>query len=216
MQRGRKSEETWAKIRGEIVRGTLIGEVAREYGVSVASITMRASRGKWGIRALREKEKGKQMALGEEAAREIELELDEIGAGLRRSNIRTKKAIAEELERILKELKEVGTELGLASRARCLAAVTSVSERLHRWREEPVAEDPRVVPMVNLRLIKTSPAQLQAMAKARGVGDVGVSHVGTVMAEAGAGVLVGAEKSAIAEGEARLKAAIESGRKGHG
>jgi phosphoglycolate phosphatase-like HAD superfamily hydrolase len=166
----RETEEEnidWESIKAAVVAGESFRAVAQRYGLKVSRISMRSTRGKW-KRELNEEDK--QMALRrEEVAREIELELDEIGGRLRRSGLRSKTAIAEQIEKLLKELKEAGSELGLMTRSRCLANVASVCEKLHRWREEPVAEDPRTVPMVNLRLIRTSPQELRALARLKGI-----------------------------------------------
>jgi hypothetical protein len=183
MQRTTKSAEVWGRIREKISRGALIKEAAEEYGVSVASITMRASREGWQIQQMRDRQKGKHLALGEEVAREIELELDGLGARLRGANLRSKLEIAGLTERLLKELKEAGAEMGLMTRSRCLAHVASVCEKLYRWREEPLPEDPKIVPAINLRLIRTTPEQLRQAMLAKKAREARAVH-GRVVEEA--------------------------------
>jgi hypothetical protein len=166
----RETEEEkidWEAVKAAVVGGETIRGVAARYGLKASRVSMRSTRGNW-KRELSEEDK--QLEVRREAvAREIEIEIEEIGERLRRRGLRTKTAIAEQIEKLMGELKEAGPEMGLMTRSRCLANLASVCQKLYRWGEEPLPEDPRVTPAVNLALIHTSPEQLRALAHLKGI-----------------------------------------------
>jgi hypothetical protein len=146
----------WVQIRRQVLEGQSMVEVAIEHGTNRDRIAKRASREKWNITAAREMEK--ELARGEQVAQEIEMQLESFVRRLRRSNMRCRAELSEQVEETLRELREVPAVM----RSRCLASLTAVCEKLFRWGEEPMMLDGRMG-AINMRLIKTTPAQLNEM-----------------------------------------------------
>jgi hypothetical protein len=78
--------------------------------------------------------------------------------------------MAEEVERVLRELRE-SEGIGALTKSRCLAALAQVCERVHGWSSEPSSQELGRLKSaaVNLTLIRTSPEELRLMAKRKRV-----------------------------------------------
>jgi hypothetical protein len=166
----------WNCVRQELLAGKSVKALAARYGMAEQTIRNRASEERWEVRETRA-ELLKELSEGK--VKQIELALDEIGARLKGSSLRTRVKMAQQAEQILAELEE-DEGLGAVMKSRCLASLAQVCEKVHRWSSEPTAAELEGMKTaaVNLTLIRTTPAELRERAhanakKAREVGEAG-------------------------------------------
>jgi hypothetical protein len=159
-----RSKVNWEAIRGEVLKGGTVAAVAAKHGTTHGRVAMRAQREGWDIQGAR-----RVMLQAAVEGKEVEVEVEALGARIRGSSFRSKVAMAEEVERVLRELRETAG-MGALARSRCLASLVGVCEKLYRWDEEPTLEELGRMKnaAVNIRLIRTTPEQLRLMAKRKG------------------------------------------------
>jgi hypothetical protein len=163
---GRHAKVNWHQVRSELLKGMTVGELSALYGIAEQTIWNRAHTEKWELgkakaAILREVAEGKE-------GREIEVEVERLGGRMMASSLRSKVMMAEEVEWILRRLREAGG-MNELTKSRCLAALAQVCEKVHRWSSEPSSEELSRLKTaaVNLTLIRTPPERLRQMAKAK-------------------------------------------------
>jgi hypothetical protein len=203
-------EIDWIAVRRELSLGATMEAVGRKYGIKPSRISMRSHREGWGIKKLRqvmmgkdegeieaeiERVKASMKAMRKPLIREKDLEIEgvaksvqaevqELGRTMISGSLRVRLGFTRLLERALGYLEsKSGAEL--AASAKALTALGQLAERVYRWDKEPPLPDPRMVPAVNISLIRTSPARLREMAKAKsGVAQAEAGWVGGQSREA--------------------------------
>lgn len=201
-----KEDETidWGAIKAAIVGGEPFRAVARRYGLSASTISMRSTRQKWKIREMRAMAEGPaEVEMGvveapeewrrEAAMMEVRAEVAEHRASQFSASLAVKGSSARVLKRIMGYVETLSVEEILAQH-RAIVDLIKAAGGLFRWQaEEPATTDGRLIaPVVNLALIRTSPEQLRAMAKARGARGARVRPVETGTAQPEAEGPVGA------------------------
>lgn len=170
-------DEIWEKIRERVCRGETMAAAGEAFGVSAEAVRMRASRSResWNVSELKAMRKSERLGRGDEIARQVELEVIELGSAMSHASGRCKAMLSESVVKALGALQTLSPG-ELAASHRVLVSLEAVCSRLFRWHEEPSQSELERMKtgVVNLPLIRTTPQELKKMHQEKTAGAGGL------------------------------------------